>query len=153
PAHREDREMLAGGLSHVEAIPFESIQAGVNWSWETIPEYVDALDQRLGIKVAALIGHSALRPYVMGSGFQERHAIADEVAAIERIVREGLEAGAIGMSFERNLRHFDWNGRLAPTNLASEEEIFAVAAVADEVGRGVIQFGGDRSISTKLAKA
>jgi N-acyl-D-aspartate/D-glutamate deacylase len=59
----------------------------------------------------------------------------------------------VGVSFERNLRHFDWNGRLAPTNLASEEEIFAVAAVADEAGRGVIQFGGDRSISTRLAKA
>ena len=72
---------------------------------------------------------------------------------MKTIVREGLEAGAVGISFERNLRHFDWNGRLAPTNLASEEEIFAVAAVADEAGRGVIQFGGDRNISTKLAKA
>jgi N-acyl-D-amino-acid deacylase len=153
PAHREDREMLAGVLSHVEAIPLEAIQAGVNWSWETIPEYLDALDQRLGINVAALIGHSAVRRYVMGEASQERHATDDEVAAMKAIVREGLEAGAVGVSFERNLRHFDWNGRLAPTNLASEEEIFAVAAVADEVGRGVIQFGGDRSISTKLAKA
>jgi N-acyl-D-aspartate/D-glutamate deacylase len=153
PAHREDREMLAGVLSHVEAIPLEAIQAGVNWSWETIPEYLNALDQRLGINVAALIGHSAVRRYVMGEASQERHATDDEVAAMKTIVREGLEAGAVGVSFERNLRHFDWNGRLAPTNLASEEEIFAVASVADEVGRGVIQFGGDRSISTKLAKA
>ena len=153
PAHREDREMLSGVLSHVEAIPLEAIQAGVNWSWETIPEYLDALDQRLGINVAALIGHSAVRRYVMGEASQERHATDDEVAAMKTIVREGLEAGAVGVSFERNLRHFDWNGRLAPTNLASEEEIFAVAGVADEVGRGVIQFGGDRGISTKLAKA
>jgi N-acyl-D-aspartate/D-glutamate deacylase len=153
PAHREDREMLAGVLSHVEAIPLEAIQAGVNWSWETIPEYLNALDQRLGVNVAALIGHSAVRRYVMGEASQERHATDDEVAAMKTIVREGLEAGAVGVSFERNLRHFDWNGRLAPTNLASEEEIFAVASVADEVGRGVIQFGGDRSISTKLAKA
>ena len=153
PAHREDREMLAGVLSHVEAIPLEAIQAGVNWSWETIPEYLNALDQRLGINVAALIGHSAVRRYVMGEASQERHATDDEVAAMKTIVREGLEAGAVGVSFERNLRHFDWNGRLAPTNLASEEEIFAVAGVADEVGRGVIQFGGDRGISTKLAKA
>ncbi|MBM2803798.1 MAG: Amidohydro 3 protein [Deltaproteobacteria bacterium] len=153
PAHREDREMLAGVLSHVEAIPLEAIQAGVNWTWETIPEYLNALDQRLGINVASLIGHSAVRRYVMGEASQERHATDDEVAAMKAIVREGLEAGAVGISFERNLRHFDWNGRLAPTNLASEEEIFAVAGVADEVGRGVIQFGGDRNISTKLAKA
>jgi len=153
PAHKDDREMLSGVLSHVEAIPLEAIQAGVKWSWETIPEYLDALDQRLGINVAALIGHSAVRRYVMGEASQERHATDDEVTAMKAIVREGLEAGAVGVSFERNLRHFDWNGRLAPTNLASEEEIFAVAGVADEVGRGVIQFGGDRVISTKLAKA
>jgi N-acyl-D-amino-acid deacylase len=153
PAHREDREMLAGVLSHVEAIPLEAIQAGVNWSWETIPQYLDALDKKLGINVASLIGHSAVRRYVMGEASQERHATDEEVAAMKAIVREGLEAGAVGVSFERNLRHFDWNGRLAPTNLASEEEIFAVAGVADEVGRGVIQFGGDRNISTRLAKA
>ncbi len=152
PAHREDREMLAGVLSHVEAIPLEAIQAGVNWSWETIPEYLNALDQRLGINVASLIGHSAVRRYVMGEASQERHATDDEVAAMKTIVREGLEAGAVGVSFERNLRHFDWNGRLAPTNLAADAEIFAVAAVPDEVGRGVIQFGGDRNLSTQVAK-
>ena len=153
PAHREDRAMLANVLSHVEAIPLEAIEAGVNWSWETIPEYLNALDRKLGINVAALIGHSAVRRYVMGEASQERHATDEEVTAMKAIVREGLEAGAVGVSFERNLRHFDWNGRLAPTNLASEEEIFAVAGVADEIGRGVIQFGGDRAISTRLAKA
>jgi N-acyl-D-aspartate/D-glutamate deacylase len=153
PAHREDREMLAGVLSHVEAIPLEAIQAGVKWSWETIPEYLNALDQRLGINVASLIGHSAVRRYVMGEASQEREATDDEVSAMKAIVREGLLAGAAGISFERNLRHFDWNGRLAPCNLATEEEMFAIASVADETGRGVIQFGGDRNISRKLAKA
>ena len=152
PAHREDRDVLAGVLSHVEAIPLEAIQAGVKWSWETIPEYLNALDQRLGINVGSLIGHSAVRRYVMGEASQERHATDDEIAAMKAIVREGLEAGAVGVSFERNMRHFDWNGRLAPTNLASDEEIFAVAGVPDEVGRGVIQFGGDRSLSTQVAK-
>src|SRR4029434_10849560 len=136
PAHKEDREMLSGVLSHVEAIPLEAIQAGVNWSWETIPEYLNALDQRLGINVAALIGHSAVRRYVMGEDSQERQATDDEVAAMKVIVREGLEAGAVGVSFERNLRHFDWNGRLAPTNLASDAEIFAVAGGVGRRGGG-----------------
>ena len=72
----------------------------------------------------------------MGEASQERHATDDEVAAMKAIVREGLEAGAVGVSFERNLRHFDWNGRLAPTNLASEEEIFAVAAWRTKSGAG-----------------
>src|SRR5258708_34233329 len=122
-AHREDREMLSGVLLHVEAIPLEAIQGGVKWSWETIPEYLNALDQRLGINVAALIGHSAVRRYVMGEDSQERHATDDEVAAMKAIVREGLEAGAVGVSFERNLRHFDWKGRVAPTNPPSQEKI------------------------------
>jgi N-acyl-D-aspartate/D-glutamate deacylase len=153
PAHQEDREVLAGVLSHVEAIPLEAIRAGVAWSWETIPQYLNALDQRLGVNVAALIGHSAVRRYVMGEASQERHATDDEVAAMKAIVREGIEAGAVGVSFERNLRHFDWNGRLAPTNLAADAEIFAVAGVVDEVGRGVIQFGGDRKLGSEVAKA
>jgi N-acyl-D-aspartate/D-glutamate deacylase len=152
PAHQEDREMLAGVLSHVEAIPLEAIRSGVKWSWETIPQYLDALDQRLGINVASLVGHSAVRRYVMGEASQERHATNNEVAAMKGIVREGIEAGAVGVSFERNLRHFDWNGRLAPTNLASDSEIFAVAGVVDEVGRGVIQFGGDQKLGAQIAK-
>ncbi|MEA2640802.1 MAG: N-acyl-D-amino-acid deacylase [Chloroflexota bacterium] len=152
PAHEGDRETLASVLSHVEAIPLEAIRSGVDWRWETIPQYMDALDQRLGVNVACLIGHSAVRRYVMGEASQERHATDDEVAAMCAIVREGLEAGAVGVSFERNMRHFDWNGRLAPTNLAADEEIFAVAAVPDEVGRGVIQYGGDRELGIALVR-
>jgi N-acyl-D-amino-acid deacylase len=152
PAHEEDREVLASVLSHVEAIPLDAIRAGVTWGWETIPEYLDALDRRLGVNVASLIGHSAVRRYVMGEASQERHATEDEVTAMKAIVREGLEAGAVGLSFERNMRHFDWNGRLAPTNVASDEEIYSVAQTVDEAGRGVIQFGGDRELGTEIAR-
>src|SRR5436309_2839442 len=72
PAHPEDRETLASVLSHVEAIPLDAIRAGVTWGWETIPEYMDALDRRLGVNVASLIGHSAVRRYVMGEASQDR---------------------------------------------------------------------------------
>lgn len=151
PAHKEDQANLAGVLSHVEAIPLEAIQAGVKWTWETIPEYMNAMDQRLGMNVATLIGHSAVRRYVMGEASQERQATPEEIASMKAIVREGIEAGAIGLSFERNPRHFDWDGRLAPSNLANDEEIVDVAQVIDEVGRGVIQCGGDRKLGTKVA--
>jgi N-acyl-D-amino-acid deacylase len=151
PAHREDRDNLAGVLSHVEAIPLEAIQAGVTWSWETIPQYLDALDRKLGMNVASLIGHSAVRRFVMGEASQERHATDEEITAMKAIVREGIEAGAVGVSFERNMRHFDWDGRLAPSNLAADSEIFAVAGVVDEVGRGVIQCGGDRKLGAAVA--
>jgi N-acyl-D-amino-acid deacylase len=151
PAHQEDRDNLAGVLSHVEAIPLEAIQAGVTWSWETIPQYLDALDRKLGMNVASLIGHSAVRRYVMGEASQERQATDEEIAKMKAIVREGIEAGAVGVSFERNMRHFDWNGRLAPSNLATDSEILAVAGVVDEVGRGVIQCGGDRKLGAAVA--
>jgi N-acyl-D-aspartate/D-glutamate deacylase len=151
PAHQEDRDNLAGVLSHVEAIPLEAIQAGVKWSWETIPQYLDALDQKLGMNVASLIGHSAVRRYVMGEASQDRPASDEEIGAMKAIVREGIEAGAVGVSFERNMRHFDWNGRLAPSNLATDAEILAVAGVIDEVGRGVIQCGGDRRLGAAVA--
>jgi N-acyl-D-aspartate/D-glutamate deacylase len=151
PAHQEDRDNLAGVLSHVEAIPLEAIQAGVTWNWETIPQYLDALDQKLGMNVASLIGHSAVRRYVMGEASQDRQASDEEIGAMRAIVREGIEAGAVGVSFERNMRHFDWNGRLAPSNLATDSEILAVAGVIDEVGRGVIQCGGDRKLGAAVA--
>jgi N-acyl-D-aspartate/D-glutamate deacylase len=137
----------------VEAIPLEAIRAGVTWDWETFPQYLDALDRRLGINVACLIGHSAVRRYVMGEASQDREATDSEVAAMREIVREGIEAGAVGISFERNLRHFDWNGRLAPCNLATDAEILAMTGVLDEVGRGVIQIGGDRKLGVKVTKA
>ena len=152
PAHKEDRDNLAGVLSHVEAIPLEAIEAGVQWSWETIPQYLDTLDRRLGLNVGSLIGHSAVRRYVMGEASQERQATDEEIAAMRAIVRDGLEAGAVGISFERNPRHFDWNGRLAPTNLAADSEILAIARVVDEVGHGVIQCGGDRNLGATVAK-
>jgi len=151
PARREDRDNLAGVLSHVEAIPLEAIQAGVSWSWETIPQYLNALDRKLGMNVAALIGHSAVRRYVMGEASQERQATEEEIAKMKAIVREGIEAGAVGVSFERNMRHFDWDGRLAPCNLATDGEILSVAGVIDEVGRGVIQCGGDRKLGAAVA--
>ena len=153
PAHKEDQEPLAGILSHVEAIPLEAIRAGVKWSWETVPEYLDALDQKLGINVACLIGHSAVRRYVMGEASQEREATEEEINAMKDVIREGIEAGAVGLSFERNFRHFDWDGKLAPANLATDDEILSLASVLDDLGRGVIQFGGDKEMGLKVAKA
>lgn len=153
PAHKEDQDPLAGILSHVEAIPLEAIRAGVKWSWETVPEYLDALDQKLGINVACLIGHSAVRRYIMGEASQEREATEEEINAMKAVIREGIEAGAVGLSFERNFRHFDWDGKLAPANLATDDEILSLVSVLDELGRGVIQFGGDKEMGLKVAKA
>src|SRR6266581_3884806 len=153
PAHDYDRAPLASLLSRVEAIPLEALDAGVTWSWETLPQYFDALDRRLGVNVASFIGHSAVRRYVMGDAGYEREATEDEIGEMRGVVREGMAAGALGISFERNVRHFDHEGRVAPTYMASDLERYAVAGVLDELGRGTIQVGGDPQLGVRLAKA
>jgi len=129
-------------LSRVEAIPIESLRAGIEGSWETIPEYLDLLDRRLGVNVGALIGFSAVRRYVMGEAAYTEQATPEQIEQMKAIVREGIAAGAIGLSFERNPTHMDLEGRLTPCNVASSEELLAVAEALGELGAGSIQFNG-----------
>src|SRR5262247_4114660 len=142
PVKKQEREKLAGMLSYVEAIPMDVLQAGVPWNWESFPEYMKAIGQRLGVNVGTLVGHSAVRLYAMGEACSEREATADELETMRRLVREALEAGALGLSITRNMNHFDIVGKRIPAACAPESELFALADVLREVGTGVIQCGG-----------
>ena len=159
PVKAHDREKLAGMLSYVEAIPMDVLQAGVPWTWETFPEYMQTIGQRLGVNVGTLVGHSAVRLYAMGEECSEREATDKELETMRRLVREALEAGALGLSITRNMNHFDIVGKRIPAACAPESELFALADVLREVGTGVIQCGGgtnpelkDRLLS-RLAQA
>ncbi len=142
PVKAEEREKLAGMLSYVEAIPMDVLQAGVPWNWETFPEYMRAIGQRLGVNVGTLIGHSAVRLYAMGKDASERDATDAELAVMRRVVREAIDAGALGLSITRNMNHFDISGQRIPAACAPESELFALADVLREAGTGVIQCGG-----------
>jgi len=144
PVKSEDRQRVAGMLSYVEAIPMDVLQVGVPWRWTSFPEYMQAVEQRLGVNAGMLIPHSAVRYYAMGEASQEdQHpATADQVATMQRLVREGLEAGALGLSITRNRGHFDLEGRRIAGACAPETELFAVTDVLRQVGTGVIQCGG-----------
>jgi N-acyl-D-amino-acid deacylase len=144
PVKSADRERVAGMLSYVEAIPMDVLQAGVPWRWTSFPEYMRTVEQRLGVNAGMLIPHSAVRYYAMGEASQEdqRPATADQVATMQRLVREGLEAGALGLSITRNRGHFDLEGRRIAGACAPEQELFAVTDVLRQVGTGVIQCGG-----------
>ena len=146
PARPEERADLVSMLSRVESIPVESLEAGVEWTWETIPEYLDTLDRRLGVNVGALIGYSAVRRHVMGQAAYTEEANGGQIEQMKGIVREGIVAGALGLSSERNLRHMDLEGRVLPANVATGDEFIAVAEALAEVGAGSIQFGdGERT--------
>ena len=142
PVKAEEREKLAGMLSYVEAIPMDVLEAGVPWNWETFPEYMRAIGQRLGVNVGTLIGHSAVRLYAMGKDASERDATEAELAVMRRLVREAIDAGALGLSITRNMNHFDISGQRIPAACAPESELFALADVLREAGTGVIQCGG-----------
>jgi N-acyl-D-aspartate/D-glutamate deacylase len=142
PVRPKDQEKLMGLLSQVEAIPMDILKAGVSWRWQTIPEYMAAVEAKLGVNVGMMIGHSAVRLYAMGEASQERAATEEELEVMRGVVREGLEAGALGLSISRNMSHFDVTGKLIPASFAPEEELFALAQILKEVGTGVIQSGG-----------
>ena len=142
PVKAHEREKLAGMLSYVEAIPMDVLQAGVPWTWETYPEYMSTIGRRLGVNVGTLVGHSAVRLYAMGADCSERPATDAELEAMRRMVREALEAGALGLSITRNMNHFDIAGTRIPAACAPESELFALADVLREAGTGVIQCGG-----------
>ena len=142
PVKPEAREKLAGMLSYVEAIPMDVLQAGVPWSWETFPEYMTSIGRRLGVNVGTLVGHSAVRLYTMGEECSDRDATPAELETMRRVVRESIEAGALGLSITRNMNHFDVAGKRIPAACAPESELFALADVLREAGTGVMQCGG-----------
>jgi N-acyl-D-aspartate/D-glutamate deacylase len=142
PVKPHEREKLVGMLSQVEAIPMDVLQAGVPWNWDTFPQYMDVLDRKLGVNVGTLMGHTAIRLYAMGEASQARAATEGELDVMRNVVKEGMEAGALGLSLSRNMSHFDVHGTLIPASFAPEPELFALAEVLGEVGTGVIQSGG-----------
>src|SRR5437773_6269472 len=149
PVKAHERQKLAGMLSYVEAIPMDVLEAGVPWTWETYPEYMSAIGQRLGVNVGTLVGHSAVRLYAMGADCSERPATDAELEAMRRVVREALEAGALGLSITRNMHHFDIAGTRIPAACAPESGLFALADVLREAGTGVIQCGGGTNAELK----
>lgn len=158
PVRPGTEERLAEFLSYVEAIPMEVLRT-VDFTWETFPEYMQTLDRRLGVNVGTLIGHSALRHYVMGDDCQGRAATPDEIEAMRQAVRHGITAGALGLSVSRNQGHYDPQGVHIPAIWAEEEELFALADVLGELGTGIIQSGGGRNaelrnrLMSRLAEA
>jgi N-acyl-D-aspartate/D-glutamate deacylase len=148
PIRPGTEKRVAEFLSYVEAIPMEVLST-VPIEWETIPQYMNRLEGRLGVNVGNLIGHSTVRYYVMGDESQERTATSEEIEAMQEVVRDGMKAGALGLSVSRNKGHYDPQGKHIPALWADEEEIFALADVLRELGTGIVQCGGGRAPELK----
>ena len=149
PCRAAERERAMRNLTQVEGMALEVLRAGIRWDFETVPEYLDMLERRgAALNVAALVGHSAVRSYVMGDAASERAASDDEIAAMRRIVLEGLRAGAVGFSTSTSPAHNGEGGVPMPSRLADERELRALVACLGQAGRGVFMLtkGGQTRI-------
>jgi len=135
---------VAEFLSYVEAIPMNVLDT-VDVEWESIAQYMNRLEGRLGVNVGNFIGHTPVRYYVMGDDAQKRTATDEEIKQMQDVVRDGIKAGALGFSVSRNKGHYDPQGVHIPALWADEKEIFAIADVLRELGTGIIQCGGGRA--------
>jgi N-acyl-D-aspartate/D-glutamate deacylase len=139
PAHRD---LILRTLENVEGMSIDAMRAGVgeHWPFETIPQYLDAIERRgTAINVGALVGHTAVRLYVMGEESTEREATADEIARMRTIVGEGLRAGALGFATSQSPTHVGYAGRPVPSRAAKLAEIEALAECLADVEHGVMQ--------------
>jgi N-acyl-D-aspartate/D-glutamate deacylase len=147
PVKPGGEDALVKSFVRVEAIPRSVLEIGVSWSWRSYGDYLDSLEGKLGVNVGGMVGHIAVRQYAMGEDAVERKASAAEIAEMRGQVRAALEAGALGFSTNRNVRHVREDGKPVASRLASEEEMFALFDVVAEFNAGVIQTilgGGNR---------
>ena len=138
PCRPPHRDMIVRNLTHVEGMSLEALRAGINWDFETYPEYLASLERRGMVpNVASLVGHSSVRTWVLGEDASKRAATEAEVAEMRRIVLEAMRTGAIGFATSTLEQHNGENGVPMPSRLADEREMLALTGALGEAGRGV----------------
>ena len=147
PVRPGDSEWYLEFFSDAEQIPLPVLKAGVDVSWELVGDYLNALGKRRGINVGTLVGHSGIRRYVMGEASDQRvKATAEELAAMQRLVREAMYDGALGFSTAPK-------DRGDPAGHCDDDERWALASVLGELGTGVFQVAGGAPGGTKQTRA
>ena len=134
------RDVAAWNLVHVEAIPYEVLDRGITWDWETFPQYMEAAQRRgLGINVGFLAALSPFRHWAMGEEAMGRAASETETAEVRTMLQEAMAAGAFGVSLTVMPQHVGYKGLPLACRLASQDELRTYSRVLREVGRGVIE--------------
>jgi N-acyl-D-aspartate/D-glutamate deacylase len=141
PVHPGQEEYLIGLMEGVEDIPGTALACGLQWGWESFPEYLDVLERiPHALDLGTQVAHGPVRAYVMGErGAHNEPARAEDVAAMAEIVREAILAGALGFSTSRTIVHRAVDGEPVPGTFAAEEELFGIGRVLGELGRGLFE--------------
>jgi N-acyl-D-aspartate/D-glutamate deacylase len=154
PCKPQDKELLAGMMETVEDIPRHAILSGLPWSWEDYGGYLDAVEKlRPGINIAGLVGHSAVRFYVMGERAVEEQATDAERAEIASVVARSIDKGAVGFSTNRFAPHKLPDGRSIPGTFADPAELVEVAKVVGKRGALMQAVGADNAVLRTIADA
>ncbi len=146
PVRPDQTAYLINLMEGVEDIPGTVLSEGMDWTWESFPQYLDALDKKpFAMDVGAQLPHAALRFYVMGergANHQERPS-TQELLEMKRLTEEALLAGALGVTTSRTVKHRAKDGRFTPSLSAAEPELLAIAQAMREVNRGVLEVNSD----------
>ncbi len=144
PCAEKDKLLVMRNLERAEDIAPEAMEAGIKWSWETFPQYLDAVERTpKGINYAAYMGHSALRTYVMGERAFDSEANSEDLSAMKREVRAAIRAGAIGFTTSRTRNHQTPDGHPVASRLATWEEVRQLVGVMGEEAAGVFEIAGE----------
>ena len=146
PVRPGDENFLIQLMEGVEDIPGSALHEGIEWEWETFPEFLDAIEKKeFVMDLGFMIGHGPLRSYVMGYERCQNQVDAseEEIAKMSEIVTEAIDAGALGFSTSRTILHRDIYGKYVPGTEASSEEMRALAFGVDKAGEGTLEITSD----------
>jgi len=145
PVHPGKEQFLIQLMEGVEDIPGTALAEGIEWNWESFPEYLDAIEKMpRSVDVGAQIPHGAVRAYVMGErGAKNEKPQPGEIEAMARLVKEGLLAGALGFSTSRTMVHRAVDGEVVPGTHAEDDEVLGIGRMLGEVGHGVFEVASD----------
>ena len=139
PLRPEHRDPMLATFCCVEDLPVRSLSAVLPWTWQSFDEYLNAIDIGLGVNLMPLVGHVPLRLGAMDKAAWDRPATADEIATMQRMLGEAMEAGAWGWSTTDSPTHAGPHGEPVPTRLAADEERVALGRTLADFNRGIIE--------------
>jgi len=153
PVRPDQHDFLIQLMEGVEDIPGAALHEGIQWAWESFPEYLDALaGRRFSMDLGTQVPHGPVRAYVMGErGADNEPATAADIERMAAIVKEGMLAGALGFSTSRTVAHRAITGEPVPGTFAAADELFGIGRVLQEVGRGIFEVAGAGAAGEDIA--